>query len=358
VLSELDDYLTHQTFETHDRVFMDDPRWTERFIFDVHDPDGELLVWCGLGVYPNTRYMDGFAIAWCDGLQRNVRCGRQRETDLWQLHAGPLRFDIVEPMRSWRLQLDEAGYGLSYDIVFTRITQPYQMPTMYIEREGRLYVGYSHFVQAGRYEGWVQVGDRRFDCAGWSGERDRSWGVRPASARVRRGFHTWLPIQFEDLSIWIWAHDDRKGRQDGLCGCVRPVAAGPEDEPGAPVPVTAFRHDLDFDEVGHHRVLRGGAVEIDTEDGRTFRIDVEPLGPILSIYGGGYGGSEAQGTPKGDLFVNGEIWDMRPEGAFASLAPHSILEQACRFRMDGRVGHGDYEHCVGEYVPKGFSPVD
>jgi len=354
MLSEHDDHLTHQTLEDHDRVVMDDPRWTERFIFDVHDPGGELMLWCGLGVYPNTRYLDGFAMAWCDGIQRNVRCGRERETDLWHLGAGPLRFEIVEPMRAWRAALEETAQGVAFDITFTRITQPYRMPTQRILRDGELYVGYSHFVQAGRYEGWLQVGDRRVDCAGWTGERDRSWGVRPASARVRRGFHTWLPIQFEDMSIWVWAHDDRHGVQDGLCGCVRPVG----EDPGPPVPVTAFRHDLDLELVGHHRVLRGGTVDLEVADGRAMTIEVEPLGPLISIYGGGYGGDHAQGTPKGPLYVDGEAWDLRPPGALASLAPHSILEQTCRFRSGTRVGHGNYEHCVGEYAPKGLPPVD
>jgi hypothetical protein len=268
-----------------------------------------------------------------------------------------LRFDVVEPLRTWRLALDDAGYGLAFDITFTRITQPFQMPTQIIERDGAIFVGYSHFVQAGRYEGWVEAGGRRFDCTGWTGERDRSWGVRPASARVRRGFHTWLPIQFEDLSIWVFAHEDRHGVQDYLCGCLRPVA-GPGEEPGAPVPVTAFRHDLDFDLIGPHRVLAGGTVWIDAADGRSLEIAVEPLGPVMSIYGGGYGGEHAQGTPKGPLYVGGETWDLRPEGALATVAPHSILERSCTFRTADRVGHGNYEHCVGEYEPKGYPPVD
>ena len=75
----------------------------------IVDPAGEVLLWCGLGIYPNTRYMDGFAICWHEGLQRNVRCGREREGDLWRLHAGPMRFDVVEPLRVWRLALDDAS---------------------------------------------------------------------------------------------------------------------------------------------------------------------------------------------------------------------------------------------------------
>jgi hypothetical protein len=358
VITEHDDYLTHQTFETHDRVFMGDPRWTERFIFDVHDPAGEVLLWCGLGIYPNTRYMDGFAICWHEGVQRNVRCGREREEDLWRLHAGPMRFDVVEPLKVWRLALEDAGHGLAYDIHFSRITQPFQMPTQIIERDGAIFVGYSHFVQAGRYEGWIEVGGTRHDVGGWTGERDRSWGVRPASARVRRGFHTWLPIQFDDLSIWVYAHEDRHGVQDYLSGCLRPVAAGLGEEPGPPVPVTAFRHELDFDLVGPHRVLAGGTIWIEGADGRSLEIAVDPLGPLLAIYGGGYGGAHAQGTPKGPLYVDGELWDLRPKGALGRLVPHSILERSCSFRAEGRSGHGNYEHCLGEYEPKGFPPVD
>jgi hypothetical protein len=155
----------------------------------------------------------------------------------------------------------------------------------------------------------------------------------------------------------VFAHEDRHGVQDYLCGCLRPVA-GPGEEPGAPVPVTAFRHDLDFDLIGPHRVLAGGTVWIDAADGRSLEIAVEPLGPVMSIYGGGYGGEHAQGTPKGPLYVGGETWDLRPEGALATVAPHSILERSCTFRTADRVGHGNYEHCVGEYEPKGYPPVD
>ena len=151
MLTELDDLLTHQTFETHDRVFLDDPRWTERFIFEVHDRKGEVFLFTGLGIYPNTGYMDGFSICWHDGRQRNLRAGRELGDDRWTLHAGPLRFDIVEPMKTWRLAADDAGSGFSYEIEFRRRCRAFQMPTMHLERDGELLVGYSHFDQGGEY---------------------------------------------------------------------------------------------------------------------------------------------------------------------------------------------------------------
>jgi hypothetical protein len=354
MLTELDDLLTHQTFETHDRVFMDDPRWTERFIIEVHDQRGDVFLFTGLGIYPNTQYMDGFAICWHENRQHNLRAGRELGDKRWQLQAGPLAFEIVDPMNTWRLAAGDAGFGFSFDIEFARRTQPFQMPTMLIERGGEIMVGYSHFVQAGRYSGWIEVDGKRYDVDGWTGERDRSWGVRPASARTRKGLHTWLPIQFEDESIWLWTRDDKHGNQAGLCGAIRPVDL---DAPGAPVEITGYRHDLKIELVRDHRVLRGGRLEIDAADGRTLRLEVEPLGPVISLIGGGYGGEHAQGTPKGPLFVDGEVWDFNEAGRFEAIS-HSILEHPCRFSSpDGRIGYGCFELCIGEYAPFGLGPI-
>ena len=356
MITTLDDLLTHQTLETHDRVFMDDPRWTERFIIEVHDRAGEMLMHTGLGIYPNTRYMDGFAVVWQDGAQRNLRVGRELGEDRWTLGAGPLRFEIVDPLRTWRMTCAPGDHGFSFDLTFHRRTQPYQMPTQKIERDGFLLVGYSHFVQAGTYGGWMEIDGRHHDATGWTGERDRSWGVRPASARVRRGLHTWLPMQFDDEAIWIWTHDDGAGEQDGLCGAIRPVVE-PGGEPAAPVPVTGYRQDLEIEQLGHHRVLTGGQLQIEAADGSTREITVTPMAPLMSIIGGGYGGEHAQGTPKGPLYVEHERWPTDPEGF--QLIPHSILERSCVFeRGDGAIGHGEFELCIGRHDRMGLPAVD
>jgi hypothetical protein len=229
------------------------------------------------------------------------------------------------------------------------------MPTQRIERDGYLLVGYSHFVQAGTYSGWMKVDGRHYDCDGWTGERDRSWGVRPASARVRRGLHTWLPMQWDDLSIWIWTHDDGTGQQDGLCGAIRPVSES-DGEPDEPVPVVAYEQDLDIELIGPHRVLKGGRLRVDGQDGSWHEIEVTPLAPLMSLIGGGYGGRHAQGTPKGELFVESERWRTDP-ASFARI-PHSILERTCRFELaDGRVGYGEFELCIGRHDRLGFGEV-
>jgi len=355
MLTELDDLLTHQTFETHDRVFIDDPRWTERFIIEVHDPDGAVELHTGLGIYPNTGYMDGFACVAAGGQQRNLRAGRTLDADRWRLHTGPLRFDIVEPMRTWRLRCDDAGYGFAFDLLFTRRTRPVQMAPDVVERDGFLLVHYTHFVQSGRFEGWIEVDGVRHDATGWTGERDRSWGVRPASARVRNGLHTWLPMQWDDLSIWLTTRESPTGERLTLSGAISPVDESGA-EPGPPIEVVDFEHDLDIELIGHHRVLRGGRLRVAGADGSSHDIAVDRHGPMLSVYGGGYGGPQAQGTPKGDGFLDGERWGTDPESL--ARVPHSILEHICRMeRGDGRVGHGCFELCIGRYDPKGFPAV-
>ena len=86
-------------------------------------------------------------------------------------------------------------------------------------------------------------------------------------------------------------------------------------------------------------------------------LEITPLGPLISLLGGGYGGEHAQGTPKGPLFVDGEVWDFREPGSFAKV-PHSILERPCAFRLGNEVGHGCYELCIGEYEPLGIPLID
>ena len=54
---------------------------------------------------------------------------------------------------------------------------------MLIHKDGRLVIAYAHFVQSGRFDGWIEAGGERFEVDGWLGERDRSWGARNPSGR-------------------------------------------------------------------------------------------------------------------------------------------------------------------------------
>jgi hypothetical protein len=354
-LSALDDFPSHQTLENIARVSSTDPRWTDRFIIEMLDPSGDLLLYTGMGLYPNVNYADAFAVVGDRRLQRNVRAGRTLDdagVDRSDLSAGPIKFVIEQPMQRWRLSAADVGQGFAFDLRFEAQTQPYEMPTMLTEREGKPLVGYSHFVQAGSYEGWLDVAGTRHVISGWIGERDRSWGYRPASARVRRGLHLWVPLHFDDLSIWFWSHEDADGRTQGTFGAVRPIG-----EPSRPaVPIVSLKHDLSIELVGPHRVLRAGRFVIDAADGARYEVTAEPDGPLIGLLGAGYGGPDPQGTPKGPDFIAIDSWSTA-DGDLLAM-PHTMLKQSCRLRCGSREGRGEVELSMGEYQPLGIGPVE
>jgi hypothetical protein len=355
-LSRLDDYPGHQTLENVSSVEIPHPMWTDRFIIEMHDPDGDLMLFTGAGVYANADYFDGFAVIGDRRLQRNVRAGRNLSEpgrDRSDLGAGPLQFTIESPMEHWRLEAADAGQGFAFDLAFRGRTVPYEMPTMLVERDGQPLVGYSHFVQAGLFDGWIEVDGTRREISGWPGERDRSWGFRPASARVRSGLHLWVPLHFEDISIWFWSHENADGVADGTFGAIRPLGDGGA---GEPVPIASVEHDLDVELVGPHRVLRHACFVVTGIDGSRYEVEAEPDGPLIGLSGAGYGGPDPQGTPKGPDFVNTDGWGTG-HADLLSL-PHTILKSSCRLRCGERRGRGGVEISMGEYRPLGFGPVE
>jgi hypothetical protein len=168
---------------------------------------------------------------------------------------------------------------------------------------------------------------------------------------VRRGIHIWAPLQFEHVSIWLWTHDDADGAAVGRSGLIRPVGV----DPGPSISLADFRHSLELEQAGDQRVLRAGRFELELTDGRTESIEVERDGPVLALVGGGYGGPDAMGRPKGPRFVRHDKY--RTDRKSLGELPHTILEHCCIARWGNRVGRGDVEVSAGEYAPLGFGPV-
>jgi hypothetical protein len=347
-LGPLDDLMIHQTLETLDTVASDDPRWMERFWFGVCHPEGEVGLICGLGTYPNTGMVDALALVARPGEQRNLRSWRPLGDSRWTLDSPPLSFAIAEPMRTWRLAAEETDVGMAFDLTFRARTQPFQMePSMHIEKDGRLVIAYAHFVQSGRFDGWIEAGGDRYEVDGWLGERDRSWGARNPSGRVKRGLHIWLPLQLPDVSPWVWIHERPSGRRTSLSGALRP------DRLGEPDRVSDFGYDLDLREVGHHRLLDRSRLSIATEGGASMELETELMLPVF-LSGGGYADDESgQGVPKAAAGHEGEVWPTATDDDLAAI-PISILDHFVRVRGPGGEGTGVFELSIGEFAPLGY----
>jgi len=349
-LGPLDDYLIHQTLDTVDAVESYDPRWMERFWFGVCDPGGEVGLICGLGTYPNSGMVDGLALVSRPGRQHNLRTWRPLDESRWTLDSTPLAFEIVEPMRTWRLRAEPSEVDIAFDLTFSARTQPFQMePSMLIRKDdGSLVIAYAHFVQSGRFDGWISAGSDRWTADGWLGERDRSWGARNPSGRVKRGLHIWLPIQLPDVAPWVWIHERPNGRRTGLSGAFRPDGLGEPDR------IRDFTYDLDVREVGHHRILDRSRIALATDGGRSLALETELLLPVF-LSGGGYADDvTAQGAPKAAAGYEGEAWPTATDDDLAAI-PVSIVDHFVRVTGPGARGVGVFELSIGEFAPMGYS---
>lgn len=348
MLGPLDDYLIHQTLDRLETVQSDDPRWMERFWFGVCHPEGEVGLICGLGTYPNSGMVDGLALVALPDRQHNLRTSRPLAQSRWTLDSTPLSFEIVEPMRTWLLSAAPSDLAIAFELTFSARTQPFQMePTMLIKKDDRIVIAYNHFVQSGRFDGWISAEGERWEVNGWLGERDRSWGARSASARLKKGLHIWLPIQLPDVAPWVWIHERPSGRRTGFSGALRPDGLGEPDR------LSEFRYELDVREVGHHRLLRRAQLELVSEGGRSLSLETEPLLQVF-LSGGGYADdATAQGTAKAAGY-EGEVWPTATDAEKASI-PICIVDHFVRVKGPDAEGAAVFELSVGEFEPLGYS---
>jgi len=214
-LQACDELLCHQTAETFSTVSQSDLAWTEKIWGVVSRRDGSMQLDVGLGKYHNRGVLDGFA-----GISRGVEQWTTRVSrDLWpdpeRLAAGPLRYDVIEPMHRVRFQLDHTTVGdsrIAFDVVLTAAT-----PALLEERDRKKDLGglrttsdLLRYHQCADPLGWLELDGVRqlIDPAGWTAVRDHSWGVRGdvgvPTPDLRTGYdastlpllYSWSPLLF------------------------------------------------------------------------------------------------------------------------------------------------------------------
>ena len=144
-----------------------------------------------------------------DGVEHSVfasgRMPRDRATEI-----GPIRIEVVEPLRVIRFVVDPNEHDLTADLVFRARTVAIEEPRQTIERDAKLLMDYTRLTQWGTWEGEVRVGGTTItvDPARTTGTRDRSWGVRGVGVQVPTNaapapppqiFWLWAPLHFDDV---------------------------------------------------------------------------------------------------------------------------------------------------------------
>ena len=118
MLTKFDDYPIHQTPEPIAHAASTDRNVYDRYWFNGYADDGEFYFGIGLGYYPNRGIMDcGFSIV-RDGVQHSFHASRRAPSEPTETRVGPFRIEILEPMRSIRVTLDENETGIDCDLHF------------------------------------------------------------------------------------------------------------------------------------------------------------------------------------------------------------------------------------------------
>jgi hypothetical protein len=364
VLTPLDDYLAHQAPETFDRVATSDRNFFDRYYFNCHDLDGEVLLVLAMGLYPNLGVIDAFTCLVLDGTQHVIRSSRELGADRLNTSVGPHTVEVLEGLRRLRIRCAPNDWDVSYDLTFEGVTFPFEEPRFYRRLGPRVVQDYLRMTQHGRWTGEIRVAGRSFRVTPdrWWGARDHSWGIRPVGEPEPRGafaaqappsfFWNWSPQQYLDFCLMYTVSEHADGSRWHEAGAILyPYAAG-----RAPTPLTGMRHRLRLKP--GTRTFDGGELFLKAEDGRELHITGRPL-TQLHMSGAGYGPPWRHGVYHGPLAVEGERWDLRDPETVRRVA--GLHETLCAWHIDGGpTGYGVFEFlATGPYAPYGWtSPAD
>jgi hypothetical protein len=330
-LNPFDDYPFHQTAAPLDVPATSDSHFNDGYFFAFYRPG--VHVFCGLRLHPNSNVMDGYSGVVWGGEQRDVRFSRALRPRTNELAVGPFRLDILEPMSSQRLRLDDPELGLAFDVTF-RASAPAFFETRHQQfRHGRLLNDVLRYTQVDRADGALTVDGDREDVAGWYACRDHSWGIRSTmgpyaplggleeEAPDPRALRLWVPFECGDVAGFFHCHEAHDGSVLDCEGLLhRPD--------GPPLRIDAVRHELRYED-GTRR-LAGGHLTLHDGNGAdhdySFEVACPPAHPQGFGYTRGWSDGGQPGVYRGLEVIERDRFDVS-DPAVAGGAPHLAPER-------------------------------
>ena len=326
-----------------------DRGWFDRFYTNMHSGIALPFLMVGAGVYPGEGLVDGYAIAVTGHEQINLRLSDIADPKQLPGSVGPLSWQSLVPLHSWRVQLGPNPSGLACDLTWTARTSAWECRPVRLNDGRGNTAEFDHAFQSGHHLGWIEVDGERFEVDGWTGQRDRSRGRRMATAR--QGLHLWVQAQFATESVAFMYDLDRANVPTLLDGAVLGVD-------GSADPVVELGHQLVFtDELE----ADPGVLWLRTARGRQIELLVHPTaGRGGFLAGGGYGGFH--GSPHGVGHLEHDRWDLRNADRVPRRVGYPLTDRLAAFRRteDGVAtdGAGVFEFAHSRspayhYVPGG-----
>ncbi|MGH8982600.1 MAG: hypothetical protein ACRDY6_01840 [Acidimicrobiia bacterium] len=360
----LDEYPVHQApvsmryFDTSDRNVYD------RCIFQAFERSGEVELLTGLGVYPHLGVIDGYATVRRGNRQVAVRTSDALGDDRMDQRVGPLRINVLEPLQKLRVRCDADEHGVAFDLTWDAAFPAVEEPR-HVHRQGsRLILDACRFVQVGSWRGVVRIEGEELpvDDEGWSGTRDRSWGIRPVGEAEPLGrpadgaggfWWCWAPLRFEEFAIVVIVQEGPDGHRV-LNEAVRVWPAGSGRAPeqlGWPEIEIFYRSGT--------RHPERATIHLTERGGKPVTVDVETRGFVPLHVGPGYGGDPdwSHGQWRGPGWVEGAVYELT-DPAIAGRIPYGVIDHVARATCDGAEGFGIFEHAsIGRHDPSGFAEL-
>src|SRR5215216_2100964 len=197
-----------------------DTAWTESYYFNCYDPDVDCGFYTRIGIRPNEGTIDVGLAFWVPGggLTGVGHRREQQEMIERRLEVGPVTYELIEPLTTWRLTCDgptrnkgHVAMDVTFDALMPAIGGDGQRKDAADSPSAaaRLSVGKGHLEQAGRWSGWIEIDGKRVELGpNAMGNRDKSWGPRKwGGPKMWR----WFSINFDGIGIGTEGGDLHRG---------------------------------------------------------------------------------------------------------------------------------------------------
>jgi len=358
MLTPFDDYPVHQTPAPVAQTVSGDPNHYDRYWFNGYDREGAFFLGAAMGHYPNRGVLDAAFSVLHDGVQHSVFASGRMPVDR-ATKVGPVRVEVLEPLKTIRLVVDAGEHGLAADMTFRHRTDAVEEPRQQLTRNNITVMDYTRLTQWGTWEGTITLpGGTVIDVRPETtlATRDRSWGVRPVGEQLATNFPPempqlfwlWAPLHFDDCCTHLGLFERADGVRWVEQALIVPLAGvGEPDHLGRSevdlrwMPGT---REIESARIIPHRRDGSALPAIDFERILTFRM--RGIGYLHPRFG--------HGTNHGELEVAAESIEVDD---FTPLDPSSIhVQTLCRVRFGDRSGVGVLEQLAfGPHEPSGLT---
>ena len=357
MLTKADDFPIHQRPDPIARPGTD-KNFYDRYFFNGYAREGRHYFALAFGVYPNRNVMDASFSVIHEGVQHNLRATRHLGGERMDIQVGPIAIEVLEPLRSLRILVDDKESGIKADLTFTARALALEEPRFTRELGPGLLMDYTRLTQNGTYQGTIEIKGERITVTpdSWLGTRDRSWGIRPIGrpddaaqqALLLQFYWLWAPINFDDCITLYDLNSDEKGRPWHTHGVIAPLHGG------APETMEAASSRIQYRSGTRH--AEAAEIIFHKKSGEEIVLQLEPL---YQFYMSGIGYTHPEwghGTDRGELDVTYDTIDLDSVDEASPLYLH--IQSISRVRMGERVGLGILEQLIlGPHEPSGFKEL-